>query len=78
MYGREFQVRDNGIGIPQQHLERIFNPFHQLSPEKEGVGMGLTLVRKIVEHHGGRIWVESLENQGSTFYLTLPTQEDRR
>ena len=51
----QFQVCDNGIGIPPQHLERIFNLFHQLQFDKPGVGMGLTFVKKIVEYHGGQI-----------------------
>ena len=54
-----FHVADNGIGIAPQYHEQIFAAFRQLDPESEGVGMGLALVKKIVEHHGGRVWVES-------------------
>ena len=67
-----FHVRDNGIGILPQYQEQIFEPFRQLDSGIEGVGMGLTLVKRIVEHHGGRVWVESELGKGSTFYFTIP------
>jgi signal transduction histidine kinase len=67
-----FHVADNGLDIAPQYHEEIFAPFRKLHPEIEGVGMGLTLVKKIVEHHGGRIWVESEAGKGSTFYFTIP------
>ncbi|MBC8265105.1 MAG: PAS domain S-box protein, partial [Anaerolineales bacterium] len=67
-----FHVADNGIGIAPQYHELIFAPFRRLDPQTEGVGMGLALVKKIVEHHGGRVWVESEEGSGATFYFTLP------
>ena len=66
-----FYVADNGIGIAPQYQEQIFAPFQQLDAETEGVGMGLALVKKIVEHHGGRVWVESEAGKGATFYFTL-------
>jgi signal transduction histidine kinase len=69
-----FHVADNGIGITPQHHEKIFDPFHQLDPNAEGMGIGLALVKKIVEQHGGRIWVESEEGGGATFYFTLPIE----
>gem|GEM_PF-1496856 len=66
------QVADNGIGIAPRYHEEIFVPFRQLDPETAGVGIGLALGKKIVEHHGGRVWVESEEGAGATFYFTLP------
>jgi PAS domain S-box-containing protein len=68
-----FCVADNGIGIAPQYHQQIFDPFRQLDPEIEGLGMGLALVKKIVEHHGGRVWVESEEGEGASFCFTLPT-----
>lgn len=69
-----FSITDNGPGIEQQHHERIFQIFQTLQPRDkvESTGIGLTLVKKIVEMHGGKIWVESERGQGSTFYFTLP------
>jgi signal transduction histidine kinase len=66
-----FHVADNGIGITPQDHEKVFVPFQQLDPKAEGMGIGLALVKKIVEHHGGRIWVDSKEGRGATFYFTL-------
>ncbi len=85
-----FHVTDNGIGIPHQYQDQIFAPFQKLHSEIEGVGIGLALVKKIVEHHGGRVWLESPsakfipskaegigtgdEGAGATFYFTLPIE----
>ncbi|MCL6430596.1 MAG: response regulator [Anaerolineae bacterium] len=69
-------VRDTGIGIPQEEQERIFERFYQVADslrrEQAGLGLGLSIVRGMVELHGGRIWVESRVGEGSTFTFTLP------
>ena len=67
-----FFVRDNGMGISSEHHERIFGLFNKLDPASEGTGIGLALVKRIIELHEGRIWVESEAGHGSTFYFTLP------
>jgi signal transduction histidine kinase len=69
-----FFVRDNGMGIAPEHFERVFGLFNKLDPRSEGTGIGLALVKRIVEVHGGRMWVESEIGHGTTFFFTLPTQ----
>lgn len=66
-------VRDNGIGIPPEYHERVFGLFEKLDAGSEGTGIGLALVRRIVEFHEGRIWLESAPGLGSTFKFTLKT-----
>ncbi|MBB5036803.1 ATP-binding protein [Prosthecobacter dejongeii] len=71
-----FYVRDNGIGIAAEHQQLIFQIFKRLHGREDyggGVGAGLTIVRKIIERHGGRIWVDSLPGHGTTFFFTLET-----
>jgi len=66
-----FSIADNGIGVAPEHHERIFELFNKLNPEIDGTGIGLGLVKRIIEVHNGKIWVESAPGSGSTFKFTL-------
>jgi len=67
-----FYVRDNGIGIEPEHFERVFDLFNKLDVNAEGTGIGLSLVKRIIEVHGGKIWIKSEgKGKGTTFYFTL-------
>jgi PAS domain S-box-containing protein len=66
-----FFVSDNGIGIEPEHFERVFGLFNKLDAQSEGTGIGLALVKRIIEVHGGKIWVKSELGKGATFYFTL-------
>ena len=65
-------VQDDGVGVPPEHTRRIFGMFARLDPSAEGIGIGLAVCRRVVEAHGGRIWVEPAESGGSVFRFTLP------
>ncbi len=75
--GRIFcYVRDNGVGISPEYHEKVFGLFDKLDPSTDGVGVGLAIVRRIIEEHGGKVWVESKgKGSGATFWFTLPDYE---
>jgi signal transduction histidine kinase len=73
--GWQFCIQDNGTGIPAQECDRIFRLFHRVSPDNnpvQGSGIGLATCQKIVERHGGKIWVESCLGSGTTLFFTIP------
>jgi PAS domain S-box-containing protein len=74
----EIRVEDDGAGVPERHRERIFRAFQRLHTREEypGTGIGLAVCRKVVERHGGRIWVEDADLGGAAFCFTLPTKEE--
>jgi len=69
-----FSIKDTGVGIPAEHLPRVFERFFKTDRARSsgGTGLGLAISRHLVEGHGGVIWVESKESEGSTFYFTIP------
>lgn len=76
----EFSIKDTGVGIPEDQRARVFSKFFRASNvvklETDGSGLGLFIAKNIIEAHGGRIWFESKEGQGSTFYFTVPAKEE--
>jgi light-regulated signal transduction histidine kinase (bacteriophytochrome) len=74
-----YYVKDNGLGIAEGHRNKVFQAFQRLHPgAAPGEGIGLAIVRRIVERHRGKIWLESTVGQGSTFFVTLPSREAER
>ena len=68
-----FCVEDNGIGIAPEHHEKVFEIFQRFDPEASfGEGLGLTIVRRILDRHSGKIWLESESGKGSKFFVSLP------
>jgi two-component system phosphate regulon sensor histidine kinase PhoR len=72
-----FAVRDSGVGIPAEEVSRIFERFYRVDKSRSGsgTGLGLSIAKHIVEAHQGKIWAESIEGQGSTFYFTIPQEK---
>jgi len=71
----QFSIQDNGIGIDEKHQDDIFKVFHTINKSKDSIGLGLSMVKKIIELHGGKIWIKSKPGLGSTFFFTLKKQK---
>jgi signal transduction histidine kinase len=69
------RVEDNGCGFDREHAQAVFEPFRRLDSSTQGTGLGLTICKKIVERHGGRMWAESEPGVGSRFYFSLPAKK---
>ena len=67
-----FFVKDHGQGVPEEYHQKIFGLFQRLDSDNRGTGVGLAIVSRIMETHGGRVWVESKENNGACFWLSFP------
>ncbi|MBT8324971.1 MAG: GHKL domain-containing protein, partial [Winogradskyella sp.] len=67
----QFSVKDNGIGIDKKYHDKIFKIFHSLNKRKDSTGIGLSIVKKIIETHNGKIWLDSKPGEGTTFYFTI-------
>ena len=67
----QFSIKDNGMGIEEKFHNKIFKIFHSLNKSKDSTGIGLSIVKKIIDLHGGNVWLESAPNVGTTFYFTL-------
>ena len=73
------EVHDTGIGIPEDKMEMVFDEFYQVEIGKQGgTGLGLTITKRLVEEHGGKIWVESQLGKGTTFYFTIPRSMENK
>ncbi len=72
----QFYVKDNGVGIAPEYHEKIFEPFEKLKSKKTGTGIGLAIVKKIIEDYSGEVWVDSKLGKGATFWFSLPTSDN--